>query len=301
MPATHSTRGIVPALAFLVSIASAGCDSQPDGGTITPDRHVALDGQANFRDIGGYVTADGRVVRWGQVYRSGRLDRLTADDVARIDSLGIRTVVNFLTPAETAEGPDRLPDTVREILLPIVSGNAEELTTAATYAIGTGDFSRMPPTINPEIHRLLVTEAEMEYAALLRAAADPGNRPLVLHCTHGVHRTGTATAVLLSALGVPWETVREDYLLSNVYRAAEVEHRLGQLRQAAATTQGIAPDEVDMAAANAFFVLDGTYIDASLDEAVRGYGSMQAYIRDGLGVSDDEIAQLRTSLLEDGS
>ena len=59
----------------------------------------------------------------------------------------------------------------------------------------------------------------------------------------------------MSALGVPRETVRQDYLLSNVYRADEVED----------------------------------------------YGSMEAYIRDGLGISDEEIEHLRAELLESPS
>jgi protein-tyrosine phosphatase len=188
---------------------------------------------------------------------------------------------------------------VREIPLPIASGNAEELAAVVNQARRTGDFSLLPPTINPEIHQLLINEAQAEYAALLRAAADPSKRPLVLHCSHGIHRTGTATAVLLSALGVPWYTVREDYLLSNQYRAEEIEHRLGQLREMAAAAQGVAPEDVDMSGANAFYVLEGSYIDASLDEAVTRYGSMASYIREGLGVSDEELAGLRASLLED--
>jgi len=263
-------------------------------------RAVPLEGQANFRDIGGYRTADGLTVRWGHVYRSGRLDHLSESDVTRLDSLGIRTVINFLTPAEIDhDGPDRLPEGVREIALPIVSGNAEALTDVVNEARRTGDFSLLPPTINPEIHQLLIKEATAEYAALLRAAADPANRPLVLHCSHGIHRTGTASAILLSVLGVPWETVREDYLLSNVYRADEIEGRLGQLRELAAASQNVAPEEVDMSGANAFYVLDPSYIDASLDEAVAHYGSMDSYIREGLGISDDEVAHLRATLLED--
>jgi len=295
-------RRIIPFAIVVLGLTTLACQTHDD--PVTAGEHsraVPLDGQANFRDIGGYATADGRTVRWGEVYRSGRLDDLSESDVARLDSLGIRTVLNFLTPAEIEhDGPDRLPDDVQEIPLPIVSGNAEALTGVVYEARRTGNFSLLPPTINPEIHQLLIKEATAEYAALLRAAADPANRPLVLHCSHGIHRTGTASAILLSALGVPWETVREDYLLSNVYRAEEIEGRLGQLREMAAASQGVAPEDVDMAGANAFFVLEGSYIDASLDEAVARYGSMDDYIRSGLGITDEEVAQLRGTLLVGG-
>jgi len=41
------------------------------------ERHVALDGQPYFRDLGGNATTDSRTVMWGEAYRSGELPRLT--------------------------------------------------------------------------------------------------------------------------------------------------------------------------------------------------------------------------------
>ena len=132
----------------------------------------------------------------------------------------------------------------------------------------------------------------------MRLIADPANRPLVFHCSHGVHRTGTAAAVLLSALGVPWETVREDYLLTNEYLKDEVERRLAKIRSMAAANQGIPPEQVDMTNMEAFYIVQSAYIDGSLETAVQEYGSMEGYIRDGLGVSDEELERLRAELLE---
>jgi protein-tyrosine phosphatase len=140
--------------------------------------------------------------------------------------------------------------------------------------------------------------ANEQYASLLRLASDPRNHPLVFHCSHGVHRTGTATAILLSALGVPWETIRNDYLLSNVYRKDEIERRISELRDMASEKQGIPPNEVDMTNINAFYILEASYIDATLDEISRVYGSMENYLHKGLGLTDKEIEKLREALLE---
>jgi protein-tyrosine phosphatase len=210
-------------------------------------RHVQLQGQTNFRDLGGYKTGDGRSVKWGQVYRLGRLPKLTDADVDRLESLGIQTVVSLLTVDDIeAYGRNRLPAGVREVSLAIDSDTATRLSNSATAALKSGDFSQIPVELNPEIHRILVHDGQQQYAALLREITNPANHPLVFHCSHGVHRTGTGAAILLSALGVPWETVREDYLLSNNYRQAEVEKRLGQLRQLAAEKQDVSPEQVDM-------------------------------------------------------
>jgi protein-tyrosine phosphatase len=264
-----------------------------------PERHVELDGQSNFRDVGGYQTTDGRRVKWGEVYRSGELHKLSDADVTKLDDMGIKTVANFLTEREIeSRGHDRLPDGTREIPLPMETGNLGEMAGVIQEARGTGDFSKVPVELNPEIHRILINEGREYYATLLREIADPANRPMVYHCSHGVHRTGTATAILLSALGVPWETVRDDYLLSNKYRKQEVDRRINELRLLAADTFLVEPEQVDISNIKAFYVLEPTYIDASLEEAVKQYGSMNNYIREGLGITDKELASLREQLLE---
>ena len=119
-------------------------------------------------------------------------------------------------------------------------------------ALETGDFSLVAVEMNPEIHRLLIHDGKQEYATLLREIANPDNRPVVFHYSHGVHRTGTGAAILLSALGVSWDMVREDYMLSNIYRHDEVQKRLFQLRQMAAEKRGIPYEEIDMTNMKAF-------------------------------------------------
>jgi protein-tyrosine phosphatase len=265
----------------------------------THQRHAELQGQANFRDLGGYQTVAGLAVNWAQVYRSGRLSALTDADVAQLRDLGIRTVVSLLTSDDVqAYGPNRLTEDAQEIALPIDSDTATELSHRATAALKSGDFSHIPPDLNVEIHRILIHDGVRQYAQLMRLIADPANRPLVFHCSHGVHRTGTGAAILLSALGVPWKTVREDYLLSNIYRHDEVQKRLAQLRQLAAEKQGVLAEQVDMSNMEAFLIQHGSYIDACYDEMVKEFGSVESFIRDGLGLNEQEVYQLRDELLE---
>lgn len=259
-------------------------------------RHVPLEGQSNFRDIGGYKTEDGKAVKRGVIFRSGELHQLTDDDVAKLKQLGVATVVNFQTAIETeSRGNDRLPPGAREVSLPIETDDG--LAAAIEEARRKVDFSSMPPSINPDIHRLLVDDARKQYATLFREIAQ-SQEPLVFHCSHGVHRTGTATAVLLWSLGVPWDDVREDYLLSNKYRKSEVEKRLNQLRQLLAEKQDISPEQVDMTNVEAFYIQQGEYIDASREEILKRYGSVDGYLTDGLGLTRNEIQQLRNRLLE---
>lgn len=294
IPVINSESGIVKTAFWFIFLIQLSLPS-----VAASERHIELDGQSNFRDIGGYTTVDGRNVKWGEVYRSGELQKLSDSDVAKLDTLGVKAIANFLTEREIkSRGQDRLPQGTREIPLPMEAGSMGDLAAVVEEARQTGDFSKVPVDLNPEIHRILINEGREYYATLLREIADPANRPFVFHCSHGVHRTGTATAILLSALGVPWETIREDYLLSNKYRKNEIVRRTKELQLTAAKTFNIQPNQVDMTNIKAFYILQPEYIDASLDETVKRYGSMGNYIRDGLGITDKEIANLREQLLE---
>jgi protein-tyrosine phosphatase len=268
---------------------------------LADERVVGLQGQPNFRDIGGYETRDGRKVQTGLIYRSGELPRLTDEDLEKLRVLGVKTVVNFLTPEEIEyRGKDRLPEGVREIILPI-TGEIADVPDAAAQLVEarkTGDFRQFPPAFNTQVHEDLATGlADDQYKALFEILADESNYPLVYHCSHGVHRTGTATALLLHALNVPWETVREDYLLSNETRRAEVEPRIEQLEDLAfSSPMSDADRKENSEAIRAFYILQPDYIDASRDGAVEKYGSLDKYLERRLGLNSQKIDNLRNLL-----
>lgn len=288
--------GIIVMLLIIVGPMNSLGDSKEE--ELPQKRHIPLEGQSNFRDIGGYKTTDGRTVKWGQVYRTGELPRLTDEDIAVLKNLDLQMVHNFLLEEEIAQrGQDRLPSSTQLVENPIKT-SADDLVLAVLEARKTGDFSVVPPDLNKEVHRVLAREGREEYAAMMRALSDPENRPFAFHCSHGVHRTGTATAILLSALGVPWETVREDYLLSNTYREEENDKRIEQLTAEAAKTLGVPPGEVDTTNMVAFYILQGDYIDGTLEVILQEYGSMENYLQQGLGLSSEELDVLRQQLLE---
>jgi protein-tyrosine phosphatase len=277
-------------------------DKNPDVGDGTLEsrsRKIQLEGQPNFRDLGGYRTADGRTVKRRQLFRTGELGQLSDTDVEKLAELDLKVIINFLLPEEIEQhGPDRLPEGVMEVSDPISGERAAQLTMQVQSAISSGEFEKIPPEMNPEFHGLLIEEGKEQYSALLRAAADPEQRPLAFHCSHGVHRTGTATAILLSALGVPWETIREDYVLTNDLREEETKATLAKIRLKVAEDRGVTPDSIDMTNVEAFYILEGSYIDGALKAAEDTYGSMDAYIREGLGLSEAEIEALQSALLE---
>ena len=267
------------------------------------ERLIGLEGQPNFRDLGGYEASDGRTVRSGMIYRSGELPRLTDADIAVLKDLGVRTVVNFLTAGEIEfRGRDRLPQGVREISLPMNGevGGIPDAASKLVEARKNGDFRRFPPEFNPLVHEELVSGiADAQFKSLFEILSDESNYPVVFHCSHGIHRTGTAAALVLTALGVPWKTAREDYLLSNETRATEVAPRIEQLEALARGIEMTTEErKANSEAIRAFYILEADYIDASRAEAERRFDSIEGYLENGLGQSRSNLTQLRELMLE---
>jgi len=258
-------------------------------------RHIQLSGQSNFRDIGGYTNNSGETIQTGIVFRSGTLSKLTIEDVNTIDSLEIKTVVNFLTTEEIAgRGEDNLPEGVHSIFLPISGENDEAA--AVLQARETGDFSAVPIELNYNIHALLVDVGKNSYKGLFEVLADADNYPLVFHCSHGVHRTGTATALLFLALDIPWDMIASDYMLSNTYRYEESNKRIQALNQLAQTNSEIIDKDENLKNIQAFYQLEKKYIEGTREVIENQYGDIQNYLVT-IGVDSATIERVKNNLL----
>jgi protein-tyrosine phosphatase len=254
---------------------------------------IRLEAAPNFRDVGGYRTETGGAVRRGLVFRSGHLADLTEVDMQELADLRICTVVDLRHPFEIQMfGHDRLPPDIKHVNIPIASAQMDE---SIRDAMKKGAFRRLPDLA--EASREMVRHRTDELASLLRLVAEPTNLPLVFHCIGGKDRTGVASSILLGVLGVPWSTIREDYLRSNELLGPTLTARLSHLTRVIGAEDG-APTEEDLDAARRFFVLEPHYIDAALEEMHEMAGSLEGYVREILGLDSETIDDLRSLLLE---
>lgn len=259
-------------------------------------RKVELEGELNFRDLGRYKTDDDRTIKQGLIYRSGSLNKLSSNDTSKLNELGIKTVINFLTQSEIeAHGGDILPAGVNSIYLPI-EGFGDEIDDLIV-ARKTGDFSKIPRDLTYKIHEILPESGKASYGSLFEILADSTNYPLVFHCSHGVHRTGTATALLLSTLDVPWQTISEDYMLSNEYRLTGSKNRIHYLDSIAQFNSNIIDKEANKKNIESFYLLQPEYIDGTRSHILDNYGSFEAYLG-SVNVSQEQRERIRTILLE---
>jgi protein-tyrosine phosphatase len=170
-------------------------------------RHYPFEGCFNFRDIGGYPTADGRKVRWGRYFRAGRQDRMSQQDLDKIRALGVKTQIDLRKPEEIRDqGRGPLQD---------MGANYHNL--AVIPDGGTDHLSQLVGDTGISGKRYL---AYLEFGPeawirMFELFAQSTDHPIVLHCTAGKDRTGVSTAFLLSVLGVEQELIEADYRLTN--------------------------------------------------------------------------------------
>ncbi|WP_374649521.1 tyrosine-protein phosphatase [Rhizorhabdus sp.] len=260
---------------------------RPPPASATPQ----LQGAPNFRDLGGYQTEDGRRVKPGLLFRSDQLDRLTDADLATMEGLRLAYVVDLRTESERAREPDRLPRGARHIILDVsadADGSLGGDMRKAQAAIAAGRGVELLEAANRDFVSL--PSAQAAYRALFALVADPATGPLVYHCTAGKDRTGWASAVLLSILGVPRERIFYDYLASNTYLAQKNAGILASLKASGAP--------IDPANLEPVLGVRRAYLDSAFAEVDRVYGSMDAYVRKGLGLSDAQIDMIRRKYLE---
>lgn len=278
-------RALVALAAMLLVPAGMGASAPAPVAGPAHIRVLPLQGGRNFRDLGGYRTADGHRVKWGLLYRSGQMHDLTPADYAYLQKLGIRTVCDFRDTRERTGEPSQWP-----------AGQAPKIL-SDDYTLDMGGI--MPPgdpstwtraqvvTAMTASYPKLLDQFQRQYARMF-AELLAGHAPLAFHCTAGKDRTGAAAALLLSALGVPRATVIDDYLLSNQHMAPMPAHPTGFWAK-------LSPE-----AAQAIAGVDRRYIDAVFAVTDRHPGGTMGYLKDELGLGAAEIAKLRALYLIKG-
>lgn len=262
--------------------------AQPKPATAAPATHqrvIPLEGGQNFRDLGGYRTSDGHSVKWNVLYRSGAMNDLTLRDYEALRARGIRTVCDFRDTRERAAAPVKWPANAK----PTIFADDYEMDSNFRALMEPGLTGEQAATVMAAGYRDMPFRFAGQYKRMFAQLA-AGNAPLAFNCSAGKDRTGIAAALLLTALGVPYATVTQDYLLSNQYFKPR---QMKADAQTAAFMKRISPD-----ALKAMMGVDKRYLDAAFDAIRSRPGGLDGYYRNDLGMDDAMKKALRARYLE---
>ena len=132
------------------------------------------------------------------------------------------------------------------------------------------------------------------YSEFFRELLDlPPERSLLFHCSQGKDRTGCAAMLILSVLGADEDTIMRDYMLTNVFNAKLIDSQRKML-----ISHGVKESDME----KYMMILDEVNpktMNTVLEWLKENYGSPVGYIINELGVSPEEIEQLKAKFLEE--
>ncbi len=290
---------ITAALAtFAVTMTTAPplATAQPEAESVVAAARIDLQGAVNVRDIGGYRTYDGEKVKPGKAIRGDSLEKLTATDVQKLASLQVQTVIDLRTPGEVQfAGADKPIPGTRQVARPIDDTGLFQQMLAVIQtrdpqkqeeALGNGKAEQI--MLNMYTTFISRQESRAAFGQTLKDLANT-DKATLYHCTAGKDRTGWLTYVLLRAVGVPEGTARQDYLLSNQYRAAADAKLREQVKQAGLMQN---PDLLIP-----LQEVRDAYLNAAVEKMRQDYGDLGKYLTQGLGLDGGTILKLRRNLV----
>jgi protein-tyrosine phosphatase len=246
---------------------------------LPPGRRVVLEGCVNFRDLGGYATADGRRTRWRRLYRADGLSRLSPADLTTLTDLGLATVIDLRTRDE-AEVRGSFP--VDEV--PVAYHGLPLMDLLPTEA-ELPDWHESSYVASRYLE--MVTASGGTLAAAIEVLAGSGALPAVVHCSAGKDRTGVLAALLLAFLGVPDATIVEDYALSGPAMVRLIERLKAEYPESVEAVTRFAPAILNVAPETMVELLASVRAE---------FGSYRG-LADALGVGE-AVDRLGAALLE---
>jgi protein-tyrosine phosphatase len=257
---------------------------------ILAERQLSLQGTPNFRDLGGYETQDGRLLRWGKLYRSSKLSALTDEDIHYVNRLGVTLVCDFRQVIEQELEPTSLAGKNSPVLasLPVTPGSSHNfLENLHNGIIAVDDAAGFMEGIN----RDFVANQLPQYAEMFRLLL-AGDQQLLIHCASGKDRTGFGAALILDVLGVDEEVIVDDYLLTNNY--LPVDKEIARLSKEFTDHAGSAvPEEV----LRPMLEVRPEYIRACFEEIRKRYESKEHFFETALSLDNTGVAQLKDRYL----
>lgn len=264
-----------------------------------------LNGAPNARDLGGIETSDGRTVKYNRLIRSGGLWNIDDDDVKYLKSIGLKKVVDFRTMQERNERPDKIIEGVEYIVCPMLERETPGITresplTEDEEALQAISMAKRIMTLGRDgrqqmksLYPLLVTveHSLSHYRRFFEILLDNEEGAVLYHCSMGKDRVGTGTALVLSALGVPKDSIVADYMITAERCAPGTECLIQNCRRHI-------DDEETLSFIRWLDMVQEDFILAALDTVDEVHGSMDSFLREQMGLDDIKLSKLRDMYLE---
>lgn len=256
---------------------------------IAAERVLDVPDVFNFRDLGGYVNRAGKSVKWGKLYRSGSLAKLTKAGEDQLKELGIHWICDLRSTAEVKTAPTPAISGILNKNIPI--GAAKNELSEETKLEIPADETVYEPLMG-DSYKVFV-HSTSDYFTIFNALLKPQGTPFLFHCTAGKDRTGILAALLLHLLDIPEEMIFQDYAITNHFTEQILE-------EVGALANLFSGQEKQMALETFRPMAEArpSYLTIAFDEMKRTSGSIDLFLENEVGITREMKQNLQAQLLE---
>ena len=254
------------------------------------DEHeIRFDKILNARDLGGYVTADGKTVKRNILIRSGELAYASEADLARLQTeFKLGQIIDFRYSTDFVYCPDKRIEGVEYKNIPAKYNRSPSKSAPKKRykKLKKKGIKKLRKASMPHFSKVkrsytysLVNSSYSQsmykkyFDALL---ANESGKGVLMHCTYGKDRTGVASFMTLIALGVDEETAYQDYSMTNSFLKKYGHKYYNKGRRAVR--------EKDLRYA--------------VGIVKHKYGSLGKFLKEAYGLDADKLAKLRSIYTE---
>lgn len=244
----------------------------------------------NTRDFGGMLSADGKCIIPKSLLRSGNLYHTSLVDLDTLTEVyKVKTIIDFRTYHETVHMPDTIPEGVEYHHVPILEDSTPGITMEKGILYLIRNFDGDAEHLMCEHYKNMIRDfmAIKQFARFMDLLVRHEEGAVLFHDNLGTHRTGLASAILLGALGIPENTIREDYMKGNQYLEKEEEYIIRLLENKTIVDKRIISN------VHALVRVKEIYLDSAFQEIDREYGSFDAFLKKELYLTQKSIEILK--------
>ena len=257
---------------------------------------IGLTGAHNARQLGGYQIG-GHRIKDNLLLRSAKISELSEEDSTLLcDKYKVQCIYDFRGKKESLSAPDVIPGKARYLSLALSFSEDENETDTKfeneEQMIGMllqyADHPSVQAMCTSMYDVIFFEESSQEvyrqfFADLLTVKPEDG--AVLWHCTQGKDRAGSASAMLLAALGADRELIMADFILSKDYYDPM-------------TSKIKTETESQKTVINTLISANPAIFEATLDKVDEKYGSLRNYLTECIGVTPEMMSILRDRYLE---
>ena len=260
------------------------------------NQQIGLTTVHNARQLGGYQIGNQRI-KDNLLLRTAKISELSKEDSTLLcDQYKVQCIYDFRGKEESLSAPDVIPGKARYVSLALSfsEGESQFDTKFENEAQMIGMLLKYAdhPSIQAmctSMYDLIFFEESSQkvyrqfFADLL--TVEPENGAVLWHCTQGKDRAGSASAMLLAALGANRELIMADFILSKCY----YDPIASQIKTETEAQKNVI---------NTLISANPEIFGATLDKVDAKYGSLRNYLTECIGVTPEMMNVLRDRYLE---